>query len=208
VLLLCAILSGLLAGALEGDMFKRISFAIQENPGAAMACISFWAILGIFLASTAVRVFGALRLVHIKIALIGSVVFYLFAWDRTYPLMERLTRENYSADLTLLAERVSVFPADNLQLFWFIGFIVFVPYLLVSLLLPYVCNRLQAQRRHLGVAYGLNTLAFCIGLVGFTLIAPRVSIFYSLKLSVWLLVLGTGLLLLYRSAAAWSRGSR
>jgi Flp pilus assembly protein TadD len=65
---------------------------------------------------------------------------------------------------------------------------------------------LQAQRRHLGVAYGLNTLAFCIGLVGFTLIAPRVSIFYSLKLSVWLLVLGTGLLLLVserRRVVAW-----
>ena len=76
------------------------------------------------------------------------------------------------------------------------GAIVFLPYLLISLLLPWVCNRIQADRRHLGLAYGLNTVAFCVGLIGFTLLAPMVSIFYSLKLSVVLLVAAVTLLLL------------
>ena len=46
LLLTCAVLSGLLAGALEGDMFKRINLVVSNSPGALGPAISFWAILG------------------------------------------------------------------------------------------------------------------------------------------------------------------
>jgi len=206
VLLTCAALSGLLSGVLEGDMFKRISFAIQQSPGAAMSFISFWAILAIFLASFLVHRLPRLRLWHIKIAVLGCVVYYAVAWEFTYTLIYALTRSNFESNMIMLAMRVPAFPASTFQLFYFVGIIVFPAYFLISLLLPYVCNRMQAKRRHLGFAYGLNTLAFCIGMIGFTLIAPRVNIFYSLKLSMLLLICGAVLLLLIsdkRRLAMW-----
>lgn len=196
VLLTGAALGGLMSGVLEGDMFKRISFVLQTSPGAVMSFISFWAILAIFLGSTLVRLRTHIRLFHIKIAVVACVISYAVAWRFMYPLIGTLSRNNFDRDLSLLAETFPVFPASTFQLFYFVGVLVFVPYFLVSLLLPYVCNRIQAQRRHLGLAYGLNTVAFCIGMIGFTLIAPRVNAFYSLKLAMALMACGAVLLLL------------
>jgi spermidine synthase len=209
VLLTCAALSGLLAGALEGDMFKRISFAIQTVPGALMAFISFWAILAIFLASALVSAGRWIRLVHIKFAVIACVIIYAIGWRYMYPVIDLLAAKNFDPDLMLLSRTFPLFPASNFQLFYFVGIFVFVPYFLVSLLLPYVCNRIQAKRRHLGIAYGLNTLAFCAGMIGFSLIAPRVNIFYSLKLVMVLMACGAVLLLLISEAKrlpAWKPG--
>lgn len=195
-LLACAVLSGLLAGALEGDMFRRVGFTVTSNPGAAMPAISFWVILGIFLASTLVQRLPQLGLVHIKIAFAVAVVYYFGMARLIYPVIHHAERSRpHSAELESASAAVSMFPASMLQLFLFIGWLVFVPYFLISLLLPYVCNHLQATRRHLGLAYGLNTLAFCMGLVGFTLVAPAVTIFYSFKLILVLSVCSVGVIL-------------
>jgi hypothetical protein len=78
----------------------------------------------------------------------------------------------------------------------YVALFVFPAYFCVSLLLPYVCNRLHGQRQHLGLAYGLNTLAFCAGLIGFTQVAPSVSVFYSLKLMFGLFAVAVILLML------------
>jgi spermidine synthase len=88
----------------------------------------------------------------------------------------------------------------------FVGLWVFPAYFGVSLLLPWVCNHLHSRRRHLGLAYGFNTLAFCVGLIGFTLLAPRVSVFYSMKLAIVLFAVAVGFLLtltLARPATLW-----
>ncbi len=191
-LLTCAVLSGLLTGALEGDMFKRVNLVVSNSPGALGAVISFWAILGIFLASAFVWRATRLRMVHIKIAFLCAAIYYFAAWRLMYPgIIDRL-ESRYTAlnDLGM----INNFPDSVTELFVFVGGCVFVPYLLLSLLLPYVCNQVQRRRVHLGLAYGLNTLAFCIGLIVFTLLAPRVNIFYSLKL-LWVL-LGCGIALL------------
>ncbi len=82
---------------------------------------------------------------------------------------------------------INIFPDSVAELFVFVGACVFLPYLLMSLVLPYVCSQAQRRRLHLGLAYGLNTLAFCIGLIVFTLLAPRFIFFYSLKL-IWVLL--------------------
>ena len=181
-LIACAALSGLLAGALEGDMFKRIGFIVVLNPGATMSFISFWAVLGIFLASTIVRCAQGLRLAHIKVAYGVSALYYLTLWQ-------------FSDELTYLvgdppgANGVHHFPVSLSQLFLYTGIYVLPSYVLVSLLLPYVCNRLQSTGKHLGLAYGLNTMAFCLGMIAFTLVAPRLNIFYSLKLFLAFMVL-------------------
>ena len=65
-LIACAVLSGLLAGALEGDMFKRIDFIVVLSPGAIMSFISFWAVLGIFLASIIARHIKGIEMTRIK----------------------------------------------------------------------------------------------------------------------------------------------
>lgn len=210
VLTAVAILSGLLTGALEGDMFKRIGF-ISTKSTALMSFISFWVILAIFVGSTLVRNLAWLRLTHIKIACVAAAAGYWIAWENAYPIIGWMLRRTYDAE-TIHAAIIRyglqdnpaglpmAFPASLTQLLAYTGIFVFPVFLALSMLLPYVCNRLQAYRRHLGMAYGLNTLAFCIGLVGFTYLAPRVSIFYSLKLMMVLLVIGLLLLALIRES--------
>ena len=192
LLLICAVLSGLLAGALEGDLFKRINLVVSNSPGALGPAISFWAILGIFLASALVWRARRLRLLHIKIAYVCATLYFYAAWRLMYPVL--IDRLNARAEAINALGMINNFPDSAAELFLFVGGCVFVPYLLISLLLPYVCNQAQMRRLHLGLAYGLNTLAFCTGLIAFTLLAPQVNIFYSLKL-VWVL-LGCGVALL------------
>lgn len=198
LLLTCAVMSGLLAGALEGDMFKRIDF-ISSGNSTVMALIAFWAIVAIFLASWAVGVVRALRLSWIKAAWVAGLVIYSLTWSgesHLHRFIERLGPDQ--AGVASPVGQVGFhggFLAGLEQAFLFVGVFVFPAYFCVSLLLPYVCNRIHADRRHLGVAYGLNTLAFGAGLIGFTLLAPRVSIFYSLKLLFALFAVATVLLL-------------
>ena len=181
-LIACAALSGLLAGALEGDMFKRIDFIVVLSPGATMSFISFWAVLGIFLASIIVRHIKRIGFAHIKGAYGLAALYYFALW-------------RFSDELTYLVGNppdvrgVHHFPVSLSQLFVYTGIYVLPSYLLISLLLPYVCNRLQGIGKHLGLAYGLNTVGFCLGLIAFTLVAPRLNIFYSLKLFLAFMVL-------------------
>jgi len=206
LLLLLATLSGLLAGALEGDMFKRITFVVAGNPGALMPFISFWAIVAIFLGAFTVHHWKALQLWHLKLAVALSAVTYYLAWRAMYPLSAALDRAQPRTEEAQLFTTAPMFPASTFELWWFTGVLVFVPFFFMALLLPWACNQLQASRRHLGLAYGLNTVAFCIGLISFTLLAPMLSIFYSLKLMFVLLACGIALLLLLsarRPLAIW-----
>jgi spermidine synthase len=186
VLLVLAALSGFLSGALEGDLFKRISFAIMVNPGATMSFISFWAILAIFVASSLVHRWARLTLAPIKIMFVVALLYFMVSTYFIDAITEFLSGGLVAFMLGLPTNReldaFLTFPSNLLQLLLFVGILVFPPYFLISALLPYVCNHLQAQGRHIGAAYGLNTIAFCIGLASFTLVAPKVNIFYSLKL--------------------------
>jgi spermidine synthase len=189
----CAVLSGLLAGALEGDMFKRINLVVSNSPGALGPAISFWAILAIFLSSAFVWRATRLRMIHIKIAFVSAAVYYYAAWRLMYPTVIGRLESRY-IPINGQSGMINNFPDSVAELFVFVGSCVFVPYLLISLLLPYVCNQAQMRRMHLGLAYGLNTVAFCLGLIAFTLLAPWVNIFYSLKLMWVLMSCGVALL--------------
>lgn len=203
LLLTCAVLSGLLAGAIEGEMFRRIKF-LGYYASSAMSFASFWAILGIFLASLTVRMTPALQLLHIKIAFVLALVYYTVVGFFAYPIHFWIVSLVTSPDANTLS--ALYFPMRPVQVLLFSGILVFPAYFLVSLLLPYLCNRIQARRGHLGVAYGLNTVAFCLGIVTFSWIAPRVSIFYSIKLMTVAFGIGTLFLLTLsetRRLAVW-----
>ncbi|MDJ0786772.1 MAG: hypothetical protein QNK05_08175 [Myxococcota bacterium] len=177
-LVVLAAASGFVAGALEGDLFKRVSFLIYVVPGATMSFISFWAIVGIFLSSSLVNRLTSLTMGHIKIAYGLACLYAAGVWQ----LGDRIK--------VWIDPNVAVtdFPQSLLHLLAFVGIFTFPPFFLISLLLPFVCNELQRRGHHLGFAYGLNTVAFCVGLVLFALVAPSVSIFYSLKLFLVVLV--------------------
>jgi spermidine synthase len=196
LMLTCAVLSGLLSGALEGDMFKRIDFLSTGN-SAIMALISFWAILAIFISSWIVRAIPALTLRSIKLAWVAGLVAYAAAWRYEGALRAAFSgMDDAATQQTYLLGFRWGFVNSIGDAVLFVGIFVFPAFLGVSLLLPYVCNRIHDGRRHIGLAYGLNTLAFCAGLVGFTLIAPRVSVFYSMKLMMVVFVVCVVLLLL------------
>lgn len=200
MLLMFAALSGLLSGALEGDLFKRISFVIELNPGATMSFISFWAILAIFLASSFVHRFGRLSMGYIKIACVAAL-FYFVLTSYFIDQIMAIIHAGFTAFPASIAQKNAVlygFPKNLTDLLIFVGVLVLPPYFLISLLLPYVCNRIQGHGQHIGFAYGLNTLAFCAGLIGFTLLMPRVNIFFSLKLFTLVFAVAIVVLLLLR----------
>ncbi|MHC4447895.1 MAG: spermidine synthase family protein, partial [Planctomycetota bacterium] len=142
VLIVCAVLSGLLSGALEADMFKRIGFLGNDSP-AAMSFISFWAILAIFLASWMVRVLPALRLNHIKVAFVLALAVYAAAWQFAHPIRSWLVARAYAPAIESLShEHVqpsnvdAYFPTSLGQVLLFVSIFVFPAYLLISFLLP------------------------------------------------------------------------
>jgi len=196
MLLTLAVLSGLLAGALEGDMFKRVDFVSCGNSG-VMALISFWAILGILLASWTVRIVPGVRLAWIKAAWVIGFLVYAGTWQarnlvgKSIRLFGEVEREAQVVQVAYLGGFLDNFGNTLL----FVGAWVFPAFFCVSLLLPFVCNQIHAERRRLGLAYGLNTLAFCVGMIGFTQVAPRVSVFYSMKLVMALYAISVILLL-------------
>jgi len=169
-----------------------------------MPLISFWAILAIFIASWTVRVLPRLGLRTIAILYTFAVIYYGVVWNYALPLEDAIIRWQ-SPDIELqVASDQTYFIGLYMQhsgpwgLLFFLGLTIFPPFYLFSLLLPAVCNRLQEAHRHLGRAYGLNTVAFCIGMVAFTWIAPLVNAFYAFKLALVVLGAATGLLLLLR----------
>lgn len=207
VLITCAVLSGLLSGAVEGDVFKRIWF-VGCSSGPTMPFISFWAIIAIFLASWTVKSSKKLGLPHIKAAFALGFVAFLAAWHYRDQLMRSLSgrfamslssgEEALQGGAQPFRGHYATFGDNPLGLLLFVGIFVFPIYFAISLLLPYVCNRLHLRQRHLGLAYGLNTVAFCIGMVAFAWIAPLVNIFYSLKLFVWTFAIGLATLMFIR----------
>lgn len=216
VLLVCALLSGLLCGAVEGDMFKRLQF-LGCVYGSSMAFVSFWAVLAIFLASWTVRAVPKLGLGTIKIAYVAAFVCYSALWLNAQELKVHFTAPEVEIVRQAVAARAVTgssalhypFEYGPKALFAYTGAFVFPTYFLLSLLLPFVCNRVQLSRKHISRVYGINTAAFCLGMVGFAWIAPRVNIFYSTKLLMALFAISVGLLVVVRatqSPTPWKPG--
>jgi spermidine synthase len=208
VVLALAALSGAVSGAIESDMFRRIRLA-GGNSDVAMSFVSFWAILAIFIASWTVRALRLPRLAVLKVAFAAALVVYAVGWHFVYDVREALAGWYMRSVLAGVPPEAAA-AAGRLQFFAlqgslplllvFVGVFVFPAYFLVSWLLPAVCNRIHGDRRHLGVAYGVNTLAFCAGMVGFGWIAPHVNLFYAVKLTLAFFALAVACVLALRAA--------
>lgn len=183
VLMACAVLGGLVAGMLAGDMVHRVDF-LHFGSGTALSFVCFWTLLAIGLASWAVRSAARLTLTHIKWAFLSATVVYLSVWQWAGHIRSALLGGQVGPELGQLALLV--------------GITVFPTLFLVSLLLPYVCIRLHGARHHLGPVCGVHTLAVAIGFVGSCWISPGVNVFYSFKLVPLCLVLGVVLVILMR----------
>ncbi len=211
VLLAVATLSGFVTGALEMDMFRAVRFA-GAITDAAMSFTSFWAIAAIFAASWTVRALGPPRPWLVRSALAGSCLVHAATWIWLTDIRRWFDRRfvdwvTSQAHLHPDVANPSIQPlgASLEHLLLFTGVIVFPAYYLASLPLPAVCNASQAQKRHLGGAYGLNTLAFCAGAVIFSWAAPRVSLFYAVKLVVAVTAICAALALTLRPYRPLSR---
>lgn len=206
VLVTCAVVGGLVTGVIEADVFKHIRYT-NFRSAAAMPLISFWAILAIFVASWTVRVVPRISLRTAAILYVVAVLYYAIVWRYAIPLddailawqSEGVSTEALASDQAYILGLYVRYSGPG-GLLLFLGLTIFPPFYLFSLLLPAVCNRLQGAREHLGRAYGLNTVAFCIGMVTFTWIAPRVDAFYAFKLATIVLTAATALLLALRES--------
>ncbi len=201
-LVFLAVLGGFMAGAIEGDAVKRVWF-LGGTGGSAMAFVSFWAVLAIFVASTVVRRVAALRLWHIKAACVVAVVVYTAVCYFAYPIRDALNASSIETARQQLTEGSAVtvrFQVGLLQVAVFTGLFVFPAMFGVSMLLPWVCDALQRSGRRVGLAYGGNTVAFCIGLIVFMWIAPRVNAFYAMRLIVPVLAVAVVGLILVRAS--------
>jgi spermidine synthase len=151
-----------------------------------------------------VRVLPRLGLRTIAILYVFAATYYAFVWRYAHPLEDAIMRWlSPDFELQIASDQASLIGFYVLHsgpggLLLFLGIMIFPPFYLFSLLLPAVCNRLQGAHQHLGRAYGLNTVAFCVGMLAFTWVAPLVNAFYAFRLAVVVLGTGAGLLLLLR----------
>src|SRR5262249_12882021 len=206
-----AVLSGLLCGALEVDLFRAVRFA-GAITDAAMSLTSFWAITAIVLGSCTVRALGQPRSFVVRGAIPAALAVYALTW-RSLATIRGWYNAHYMTWLAThtpqgaIAPGVTVYPfsASLAVLLGFTGVVVFPVYYLLSLLLPTICNALQDRREHLGIVYGLNTLAFCAGAVLFSWIAPSVSLFYAVKVLFAVLAAGAVLAFTLRPGRPLSR---
>ncbi len=175
-------LSGLATGALEADLFQQMRFSGYVL-SAGMSFVSFWAILAIFLGSLTVRAAARLRLGWIRVGALLAPAAYVAAVLFRYELRDGIARRFLPYELESAPVRNPHYlDAGLTPLFLFSGVFVFPAFYLLSLILPWICNQLQAAGHRLGKAYAINTFAFCIGLFGFSFLAPRADIFYAFKL--------------------------
>ena len=152
-------------------MFRRVRFsgAISD---AAMAFTSLWAIAGIFLASATVRALGRPRPWLMRSAFLLAALVHLATW-RALATVRGWFNAGYLAGVKQRAIALHMAPSGSLVPFagslllmmGFTGIVVLPAYFLVSLVLPAVCNSAQIVPGRIATLYGVNTLAFCAGVM-------------------------------------------
>ena len=185
-------LSGVMTGALEADLFQQIRFSGYVL-STGMSFVSFWAILAIFAGSLTARAMPRSNLTWIRLAVLLAPAVYVSAVLFRHELRDGIAMQFLPYELATAPVRTPHYMDAGLTpLFLFTGLFVFPAFYLLSLILPHVCNQLQAAGQRIGRAYAINTFAFCVGLFGFSFLAPRVDIFYAFKLFLIFFVLTAG----------------
>jgi spermidine synthase len=172
-----AVASGWLCGGVEALAFAFVRLTIGASR-AEYAFLTFFAILGIFAASTLVH---RLRLTR-RVLLAGGYV-GLFAAIVTWLVEPRISVEIVLFGIFKLASLdpdVAAFLVCALTM----AVVVLVPYACWSTFLPDLCDRLQAKGRSVARTCGLNTLAFLLAVLLFGWVLPNVNFFFAARVFV------------------------
>jgi spermidine synthase len=196
--ILPGVLSGFLCGGWQALCYVLVKLTLGPTRG-VFALLAFFSIAGIWLAASRVHRRPPSR------PLLLAAGWAALAWCVGVWLVEpRVSEALVATGSYRLAGVLGVELAALLTTVLAVGLQVFVPYALWSLLLPDLCDRLQARRSDLSWTYGANTLAFLAGVLLFGWALQWVHFFFAAR--VFLLFAGVGLLFL--TVVRWDRPAR
>lgn len=182
-----AVLSGFLCGGLQALCYVFVKLLVGPSR-ATFALLAFFSILGIWLASTFVHRFRVGRPFLFVSAWLG-LVWCVVVWFQEPALSGAVVR--WAAWSGTFRTPESAAMAASLLV---TGGLIFVPYLLWSLLLPWLCDLQQARGENLSRTYGWNTLTFLAGVLLFGWALQYVNPFFAAR--VFALCAAAGLTLL------------
>ena len=169
-----AVASGWLCGGVQALAFALIRFTLGTSR-AEYALLTFFAILGIFIASTAVH-----RLRPSRRLLLAGGVGGLAAAMAVWFVEPRMSESLVVFGIRQLA---SVDPdvAAFLSCALTMAAVLLLPYASWSTFLPDLCDRLQAKGRSVARTCGVNTLAFLLAVLLFGWVLPNVNFFFAAR---------------------------
>jgi spermidine synthase len=169
-----ALLSGFFCGGLQALCYVFVKLLVGPSR-ATFALLAFFSILGIWLASMFVHRFRVGRpflVVSAWLALAWCVVI----WFREPTLSGAVVRWAALSGTFRTPESAAVAASMLVT-----GGLIFLPYLLWSLLLPWLCDRQQARGENLSRTYGWNTLSFLAGVLVFGWALQYVNPFFAAR---------------------------
>jgi len=172
-----AVASGWLCGGVEALAFAFVRITIGASR-AEYALLTFFAILGIFAASTAVhrlRLTRRLLLAGGFVGLAAAIVIWLVE-----PRISVAFVLFGIVKLAFLDPDVAAFLVCAVTM----AIVVLVPYACWSTFLPDLCDRLQAKGRSVARTCGLNTLAFLLAVLLFGWVLPNINFFFAARVFV------------------------
>ena len=196
--ILPGVLSGFLCGGWQALCYVLVKFTLGPTRG-VFALLAFFSISGIWMAASLVHRRPPRR------ARLLAAAWAALAWCVAVWLLEpRLSEALVAAGAFRLPGLLGVDGAALLTTGLAVGLQVFVPYALWSLLLPDLCDRLQARGGDLSATYGANTIAFLAGVLAFGWALQWVHFFFALRAFLLL----AAVLLALLTAVPWDRPLR
>lgn len=191
-------LSGFLCGGWQAICYALVRFTLGPTRG-VFALLAFFSIAGIWLAASRVHRRPPSRAWLLLAGWAG------LAWCIAVWLVEpRASEAMVAAGAFRLAGPLGVDAAAFLTTALAVGLQVFVPYALWSFFLPDLCDRIQARRGDLSLAYGANTIAFLAGVLVFGWALQWVHFFFAFRA----FLLSAGVLLALLTLVPWDRPLR
>jgi hypothetical protein len=169
-----AVASGWLCGGIQALAFAFVRLTLGPSR-AEYAFLTFFAILGIFVASTVVHRLRPSRRVLLA-AGFGGLAVTVAVWLVEPRMSESLVVFGIDRLASLDAD-LAAFVTCALTM----AAVLLVPYASWSTFLPDLCDRLQAKGRSVARTCGLNTLAFLLAVLLFGWILPHVNFFFAAR---------------------------
>lgn len=169
------IVSGFLCGGLQSLVYVLLKFTLGPSR-AAFALLAFFAIAGIWLAS------GVVHRFHPSRRTLTVTSWFALLWCIGIWFVEPGISAWFVSFGVHNLDALSPYAAAFLTLTATVGIIILPPYTLWSMLLPDLCDRLQADSKSLSKAYGLNTFGFLAGVLLFGWIFQYIHFFYAARL--------------------------